>query len=95
MYVYWCPVCKIQTERSWHIFKKGPPLIPQLDEDHDCVRIEVVPAAERDDLRDLLASIQWSGYSVIGEEPCPVCSQEKRNGHDQSCLIGEVLRREA
>ena len=46
LYVYWCPRCEVQTDRGWHICRKGPPLIPQMDEETTCERIAAVPKAE-------------------------------------------------
>ena len=46
LYVYWCPRCNVQSERPWHLCKKGPALIPQLDEETHCERIEVVPVCD-------------------------------------------------
>jgi len=46
LYVYWCPRCNVQSERPWHFCKKGPALIPQLDEETHCERIEVVPVCD-------------------------------------------------
>lgn len=40
--VYWCPRCEVQCERAWHLCQKGPPLIPQLDEETQCVRTTLV-----------------------------------------------------
>lgn len=31
LYIYWCPKCEIQTERGWHLYRRGAPLIPQTD----------------------------------------------------------------
>jgi hypothetical protein len=31
LFIYWCPRCKVQTERPWHLCERGPALIPQLD----------------------------------------------------------------
>ena len=45
LFVYWCPRCEVQAERPWHLCKRGPGLIPQLDEETTCERIEVVPGA--------------------------------------------------
>ena len=45
-YVYWCPRCNVQTERSWHLCRRGPALIPQLDEETECVRLEVTPVTD-------------------------------------------------
>jgi hypothetical protein len=42
--VYWCPICKLQTNGAWHTFSRPNPLIPQNDVEHDCVRVEVVPS---------------------------------------------------
>ncbi len=46
LYVYWCPICEIQTDRGWHIFRRGNPLIPQTDGEHTCERIKVVREAD-------------------------------------------------
>lgn len=59
LYVYWCPRCEVQTERPWHLCRRGPALIPQMDEETQCERIEVVPAAASaaraaDDVRERL-----------------------------------------
>lgn len=45
MYVYWCPICERQTERSWHYVGRAG-LIPQAQEEHNCVRIEVMPVPD-------------------------------------------------
>ena len=42
LYIYWCPRCEVQSEKPWHLCKRGPSLIPQLDEETTCERVEVV-----------------------------------------------------
>lgn len=41
--VYWCPICKVQTERPWHTASRPQPLIPQYDVEHTCVKVAVEP----------------------------------------------------
>ena len=41
--VYWCPTCKRQTRGPWHSLGDGG-LIPQTATEHECERIEAVPA---------------------------------------------------
>lgn len=45
LYVYWCPKCQKQIDKLWHTFRRGPALIPQLDEEHYGVRVPVVARA--------------------------------------------------
>lgn len=40
--VYWCPRCKVQSSKAWHFCQKGPPLIPQLDEETECIRAVLI-----------------------------------------------------
>lgn len=42
-FVYWCPRCNVQSQRPFHLCSRGPALIPQLDEETECERIEVAP----------------------------------------------------
>ena len=51
LYVWWCPHCNKQTERFWHIARRGDPLIPQNDEEHYCVKVAVVPKAQLEELQ--------------------------------------------
>lgn len=55
--VYWCPICKRQTDRSWHSLRDGG-LIPQNDTEHDCDRIDVSPL--------LLALMEIEAFPVSG-----------------------------
>lgn len=42
-FVYWCPRCNVQSQRPVHYCERGPSLIPQLDVETVCERIEVAP----------------------------------------------------
>lgn len=44
LHIYWCPHCEKQIEKAWHTARRGPALIPQLDEEHYGIRVRVVPA---------------------------------------------------
>lgn len=43
--VYWCPRCEAQSSKLFHFCKKGPPLIPQLDEETQCVTATLATVA--------------------------------------------------
>ena len=47
LFIYWCPKCQRQIERPWHTARRGPPLFPQLDEEHYGIRVQVVRALAR------------------------------------------------
>lgn len=40
--IYWCPICKVQTDQPWHPVGRAG-LIPQTQDEHKCVRIDVEP----------------------------------------------------
>ena len=45
LHIYWCPKCQKQIDKLWHTARRGPALIPQLDEEHYGVRVPVVTLA--------------------------------------------------
>lgn len=87
LYVYWCPICEIQTERPWHIYRRGDPLIPQNDGEHYCERVEVVRAAalsaaeaELHDAREALARAAYVSRNLL--EMIPLQTWRDGGGDD-------------
>lgn len=47
--VYWCPICKVGTgDRAWHKVGRAG-LIPQTQEEHTCVKVDVAGLLTRAD----------------------------------------------
>ena len=43
--------------------------------------------------QDALREIQWSGYAVIGIEPCPACGNELLTDTPEGCIVAAALDR--
>ena len=58
--------------------------VHQQDEIY-CVRLE------RDELRKVLADVEWGNIGAGGTKYCPFCSMAKHLGHDEQCDLGRAL----
>lgn len=54
---------------------------------HQCTLVE----RERDELLELLRSVEWSG-DFCDEPACPLCLGREWKGHSKECRLGKALR---
>ncbi len=95
LYIYWCPKCQIQTGRSFHIARRGDPLIPQNDEEHSCERVEVL---RRDDLgiknlEQIVKDAKELAERVLESDPPPWGDVPTRL--EAKDLLSQILQHEA
>jgi hypothetical protein len=58
LYIYWCPRCQVQSQRAVHLCESGPPLLPQLDEETVCERIDVISTEHANKIAERLEAVE-------------------------------------